>query len=256
MRTDQDLVAAANRNYVASYRKLAEHCAGGETRDGNGPFAFVTGVPLALFNGCVVVEPVSPTALEAAIAWLGHRRVPHRVWIADGLVPGLGEVPLAHGFQTDERLYPGMVLHPVPDQPSASMGVTVERVAAAGLERFLNVLIEAGMPSAACRRLFTPAFAEDPDVQLFVGHLGRRPVGTSVAIRSDDVSGIYAVGTLPAARRHGVGTALTWAAVAAGEAWGCGTIVLQASEMGLPIYVGMGFRTVVDYTIFASPPRP
>lgn len=251
MRSDRDLVAVANRNYVASYRKLAEHCADGETRGGDGPFTFVTGVPLALFNGCVVVDPVSPTALEAAIAWLGRRGMPHRVWIADGLVPDLGDVPLARGFQADELLYPGMVLHPIPDRPASPTGVTVEPVAADGLELFLGVLIEAGMPSATCSRLFTPAFAGDPDVQLFVGHLDGRPVGTAVAIRSVDVSGVYAVGTLSAARRRGVGTALTWAAVAAGVAWSCDTIVLQASAMGLPIYAGMGFRTVVDYTIFA-----
>ncbi len=58
---------------------------------------------------------------------------------------------------------------------------------------------------------------------------------------------------IPSARRHGVGSALTWAAVDAGRAWGCDTIVLQASEMGFPIYAAMGFRTVVEYTVFGRP---
>lgn len=256
MRTEQELVAAANQNYVASYRKLVEHCADGEALDTGGVFAFVTGVPLALFNGCVVVEPSSPTALESAVAWVGRRGLPHGVWIAHRLMPALGEVPLARGFRKDERPNPGMALHPVPDPPVAPTGVTVERVTAAGLGRYLDVSIEAGMPPAAARQLFSQPFADDPDVQLFVGYLDGRAVGTSIAIRSGDVSGIYAVGTLPAARRRGVGEALSWAAVDAGRAWRCHTVVLQASEMGLPIYKAMGFRTVVQYAIFASPPSP
>jgi len=76
------------------------------------------------------------------------------------------------------------------------------------------------------------------------------PWGGSVAIRTGDVSGVYAVGTIARARRRGIGTAASWAAVAAGRAWGCDTIVLQASEMGLPIYRAMGFRTIVSYSEF------
>ena len=103
-------------------------------------------------------------------------------------------------------------------------------------------------------RLFTPSFASDRDVQLYVGRLHGRPVGTSIAIRSESASGVYSVGTLPQARRHGVGAALTWAAVEAGRAWGYDTIVLQSSAMGFAMYAAMGFRTVAPYTVF-SPPR-
>ena len=119
-----------------------------------------------------------------------------------------------------------------------------------GLAEYLGVTIEAGMPDEAARLMFSASFAADADVKLFIGRLDGRAVGTAVAIRSGDVSGIYAVGTLPAARRRGVGGALTWAAVEAGRAWGCDTIVLQASEMGMPIYEAMGFRTVVEYSVF------
>jgi GNAT superfamily N-acetyltransferase len=250
MRSDQELVAAANQSYVGSYRTLVKHCPDGEVLDAGVVFAFATGLPLALFNGCVVVEPAPADQLDAAIDWVADRGVPHRVWMADSLVPALGHVPLAHGFHAEDRPYPGMVLHPVPEPPSPAAGVIVETVAPSDLERFLQVSIEAGMPPDPARILFSPSFAADPDVRLFIGSLDGRPVGTAVAIRTGDVSGVYAVGTLPAARRRGVGTALTWAAVEAGRAWGCDTTVLQASEMGLPIYEAMGFRTVVEYTVF------
>jgi GNAT superfamily N-acetyltransferase len=76
-----------------------------------------------------------------------------------------------------------------------------------------------------------------------------------MAIRTGDVAGVYAVGTLERARHHGVGAAATWAAVSAGQAWGCNTIVLQSSEMGLPVYTAMGFRTVTRYAIYERPPK-
>lgn len=83
--------------------------------------------------------------------------------------------------------------------------------------------------------------------------VSRRPAaGTSLAIRTADASGVYSVGTLPDARRRGVGTAVTWAAVLAGRDWGCDTIVLHASEMGFSMYRSMGFRTVVNYVTFSN----
>jgi GNAT superfamily N-acetyltransferase len=213
----------------------------------------VTGIPFALFNGCVVVEPATSTDLERAMDWVGSRSVPHRLWITESIAADLAAIPLARGFQRDERPYPGMILHPVPKPPAPPPGVTVVPVASADLDEFLAVSIEGGMSPEAARQLYPASFAADQDVRWFTGRLDGRAVGTAVAIRSGDVSGIYAVGTRPPARCRGVGTALTWAAVGAGRVWGCDTIVLQSSEMGFPIYEAMGFRTVVSYAQFARP---
>jgi GNAT superfamily N-acetyltransferase len=253
MRTDSELMAAANENFVASYRKLVEHCPDGDIHEAGGVFAFVTGIPMPLFNGCIVVAPATSTQLEEVLDWLARRGLPHRVWIDESIRPGLGHVLQARGFQRDERPYPNMVLHPIPLSREPPVAVTVVPVTPAGFDEFLAVSIEGGMPPDAARHLFSASFAGDPDVRLFTGRLEGRAVGTAVAIRSGDVSGIYAVGTTPPARRHGVGTALTWAAVEADRAWGCDTIALQASEIGYPIYAAMGFRTVVSYGEYARP---
>jgi GNAT superfamily N-acetyltransferase len=253
VRSKLELVRAANHSFVGSYRTLVEHCAEGEILEVGGVFAFVTGIPLSLFNGCIVVEPASSSELETAMDWIDARSVPHRVFIAEPFAAGLGHVPLARGFHRDDAPYPGMVLHPAPDPPAPPAGVTVVPVTVSGLDAYVDLMVESGMEPDAARQLFSPSFAADPDVQLFLGTLDGQAVGNAVAIRSGDVSGVYAVGTRPPARRRGVGTALTWAAVAAGRGWGCDTIVLQASEMGYPIYEAMGFRTVVSYSIFGRP---
>lgn len=251
MRTDEGLIAAANRNFVASYRKLVEHCPAGEIHELGGVFGFVTGIPLALFNGCVVIPPTTASQFDDVLGWLADHGLPHRAWIDGSMAGSLGEVLMARGFQRDERAYPNMVLHPIPDPPDSPTAVTVVSVTSAGLDEFVAVSIEGGMPPEAAQRLFSASFAADPDVELFTGRLEGRAVGTAVAIRSQEVSGVYAVGTVPGSRRQGVGTALTWAAIQSGRAWGCEMVVLQASEMGYPLYVGLGFRTVVSYAEFA-----
>lgn len=253
MKSEPELVAAADENFVASFRKLVEHCPGAEMQDVGNVFAFVTGLELALFNGCVVTGPAAPADLGAALEWVGGHDLPHRAWITHRL-PELGEVAKAHGLRQEQEPYPGMVLHPLPESPAPSVGVTIVPISGANLDEFVRVGIEGGLREDMSERLFTRSFASDRDVQLFVGRLHGRPIGTSIAIRSESASGVYSVATLPLARRHGVGAALTWAAVEAGRAWGLDTIVLQSSAMGLAMYATMGFRTVAPYTVF-SPPR-
>ena len=236
MRSDSTLVAAAHLSFIGSFAKLVEHSPRGEIHSTSPVFAFVTGLREPLFNGCVVVEPATSEELAASLEWLSRQGVPYKVSIVEHLAPELEEIVLAHGLVLDAAPpYPGMVLHPVPAPAAPPPGVTVLPGTVEGVADYLPA-----------------SFAADPNVKVFHARLDGRPVGSSVAIRTGDVSGVYAVGTLPEARGRGVGTAVTWAAVAAGSAWGCDVIVLQASEMGLSLYERMGFRTVVRYITFTG----
>jgi ribosomal protein S18 acetylase RimI-like enzyme len=252
MKPDVDLVRAADENFIASFRKLALHVPEGEMHGSEAIFSFVTHLPLPLFNGCVVTQEASSADVTAALAWLRARSVPFRVWVAEKLVADFGELLTGHGLEPDPSVYPGMVLHPIPNAPRRRAGVTVVPIPEASVDEFISILEEAGLSAEIAHRLISPSFAADPDIRLFVGRLDGRPVGTSIAIRSREASGVYNVGTLPDARRRGVGAALTWACVEAGRASGYDTIVLQASVMGLPMYSDMGFRTVAPYVVFAE----
>ncbi len=255
MKSDSELGSAANLSFVGSFRTLVEHSVEGELREVGGVFAFVTGLPISLFNGCVVVEPTTAPELDAALTWIAERGLPYQVFIDEERAPGLANVPLARGLKRELRPYPGMTLHPVPESPLPAPGVTVVPVTPANLAEHLDVRVASGVPPELAGRLYSEAFAADPNVQLFTARLEGRAVGAAAAIRTGNVSGVYAVGTLPVARRRGVGTAATWAAVAAGRAWGCDTVVLQSSEIGYSIYRAMGFRTVVPYADFKRPSR-
>jgi GNAT superfamily N-acetyltransferase len=215
----------------------------------------VTGLPIGMFNGCIVAGPAAPGDLTSALDWVAARDVPYRLWIHEELTHGLAQALRERGMEQHSWLIPQMVLEGPPEPPPSAPGVTVSSVSdARSLDEFRQVIEDDGTPEYVARRLFSDAFAADPDVELVVASLDGRAVGTSLAIRTDQVAGVYAVGTLSDARRRGVGTAATWAAVASGRAWGCEVVVLQATEMGFPIYRAMGFRTVVRYAIFRPSP--
>jgi hypothetical protein len=190
VRTDAELVAAANENFVASYRKLVQHCPGDQERELGGVVAFVTGLPISLFNGCVALESSGPGDLEAAVEWVGSHGVPHKVFLVPEVEEKLAEVPLAHGLDRDEQPYPGMVLHPAAESPQVPPGVAIDAVDEAGLEEHLEVQAAGGLQRPVARRLFSRSFCLDPDVRLFIGRVDGRAVGASLAMRSERASGV------------------------------------------------------------------
>ena len=81
-------------------------------------------------------------------------------------------------------------------------------------------------------------------------------IATSLAIMliaTGRIAGIYWVATLEAHRRKGYAEALTWAALAAGRSRGCTIGSLQASVLGRPVYVRMGFEQTAEYVHFQRP---
>ena len=64
------------------------------------------------------------------------------------------------------------------------------------------------------------------------------------------LAGIYAVATLPEARRRGVGTAMTLHAMAEGRRRGASMAVLQATDFGRPVYERIGFSVAFDYALY------
>jgi GNAT superfamily N-acetyltransferase len=242
--------AAVDVNLALSYRRLADHLPAGEVLEAGSVTAISSGVPVDDFNLCIVTAPPAPGEVETALDWLAERRLPCVAWVDEALAPPLRELLRNRGFVQDDWVNPGMVLPASTEPRPPPAGVTVRAAGRVEFDRWRGLLVDGGLPSEYAEALFPPAVAEDPDVALFIGTLEGRPVGTSAVVRTGDVAGVYAVGTIPAARRHGVGEAVTWATVAAARGWGCHTVALQSSEMALPIYTRMGFRAVVKYLNF------
>ncbi len=82
--------------------------------------------------------------------------------------------------------------------------------------------------------------------QLYLAYIRDRPVGTC-ALHLGSTAGLYSVGTVPIARRRGVGTALTVRALAEASSAGHSIASLTASGLGARLYRALGF---VEYCRF------
>jgi GNAT superfamily N-acetyltransferase len=109
------------------------------------------------------------------------------------------------------------------------------------------------MPVARLEAIVTPKLVGSPAASLYVGYTDGVPVSTGLGYRTGRTIGVYNIATLESARRRGYGAAMTMRIVEDGAAAGCDVAILQASDMGKPIYERLGFRTVVEYFAYGEP---
>lgn len=238
----------ANRHWFESYKSFVGDL-GGEFRHYGTVGAFLGGIPLPFANGCLVLRPAEPLDLDEALTWIAAANVPYSARIEESLVPRVATVLASHGLVPDEPM-PGMVLKPITVAPDPAPEIEVSPVDDDSYAEFVQVLIATGLPEEWAERTFARHLLESEELRFFLARLEGRPVGTSLAVRTGDLGGIYSVGTIEDARRRGVGSAVTWAAVEQIRDWGCAAAVLQSSAMGYPVYRSMGFEEVVRYARF------
>jgi GNAT superfamily N-acetyltransferase len=250
------ILEAADRNMVDLWQKVAASGPRpGAVTDG-GLLLLSSGIPIPLFNPAFVVGPVDDPAgaVERAVAHYREVGLPCAVYFRDEVAPGLATACQAAGMVEHWRP-PLMVLDPVPAvTPPLPDGVTIEPVDEATLGTYVSVLCGGfGIPDELLAPVFGPGLVSTVGLTLFLALLDGEPAATSAAY-VDDVAGVYNVATLPAARGRGVGAAITWAAAVAGRDAGVTRSILQASEMGEPVYRRMGYETPTRYRQFEPAP--
>jgi GNAT superfamily N-acetyltransferase len=91
------------------------------------------------------------------------------------------------------------------------------------------------------------------NIVAFIAYFEGEPASIAMTLVNNSVAGIYWVGSLERARGQGLGRATTAAATNAGFELGADLASLQASPMGKPIYLDMGYEMIFDYRLFMSP---
>src|SRR5829696_6166844 len=253
---DPALIARALANELERSRRAARATDGRLLEEGGG-LLLVAAPDMPWISGAHVTRvPPDPTAAVARIRAFFAQHAP-----ADWDVTAAGDVAAAVGpaleavsFVLCERR-PGMLLAPLAGQPAPVPGLEVREVRdTAGLADFVATSA-AGFEGGAdlFARLYTPASLTEPDQTLYVGYLEGEPVATAIRGTSHRIAGIGGVSTVPAARRRGIGAAITWRAALDGLAEGCVASYLGASEMGFRVYERMGYRHVVDFHVWRPP---
>lgn len=181
------------------------------------------------------------------------------VWVKAGQPEDddLAAAAEAAGFQAVYEM-PEMVLEERPEPAALSPGTELRKLESPEQAAdFWRVAIESyadiGFPPEIFSGYTNHAGLLAENVVAFTAYLDGEPVSIAMTIVSDDVAGIYWVGSRTQARGRGLGRAVTAAATAAGFDLGANVASLQASPMGKPIYQAMGYEVAFDYRLFLSP---
>ena len=140
---------------------------------------------------------------------------------------------------TDERA-PELEIVRVDDEEGLA---DAARVAAAGN----------GVPLELIRALYAPGLLQLAGFAVYLGRADSVTVTTAMRYLTNNDVGIFNVATPPAHRRRGYGSAITAHAARAGFENGADLAWLQTSEIGEPVYRGLGFRHVEMHFLLARP---
>jgi GNAT superfamily N-acetyltransferase len=244
--------AALEDNLFAFFRAIAQ-LPGGELEDDRRLLRIATGLPSPTHNsvGRARLEPDEvDQVVDEVAAWYRERRAHFFWWTGpQSSPPDLDDRLLAAGLQAFDRDMPGMAmaLEDIYESAVSPPGVFVEEVHGE------NALVEWG-------RLFCDAHGAPPPAaeswveaarrvgftrlpwSYWVARLDGEPAGLGLTFVGGGAIGLYAIGTLPSARRRGVGTALTLVPMLQARDEGVEVAILHSTPEGEKLYRRLGFK--------------
>jgi len=214
----------------------------------------ISGIPMASFNAAIRVRP-GPAAdrqINEIREVFAQRAMPFVWWVTprdsdDGLEAKLR----AHGFGYGDEESIGMAVSLIGRAAAspARKSLSVARIfEVTDIRTWFATLLGSSERTVddATMDLATTVYSHlsndrHSGWQLYLAYMDDRPVGTC-ALHTGRAAGLYAVGTLPMARRRGVGIALTNQALADAASAGHRIATLTASGLGERLYRTLGFR--------------
>lgn len=213
---------------------------------------FRTGYPVPRLNRILRARFNSDAVeanIEAALAPFKERGLPLYWHVGPSSTPtNLGEYLLSHGLQkVGDELGMAVDLPALGEEPQVPAGLTVECVDDnAALKQwcviFSNVFGASENAADAFYSIEVDLLGTTNNRKLFVGYQAGEPVATALLFFGAGVAGLYGVGTIPEARRQGIGTAMTMVALNEAKAVGYQIATLHASPLGQGIYRRIGFN--------------
>lgn len=207
-------------------------------------------VPFAFFNNVLwarLSEATVDAGIDRAVTRAVDRGVPMAWWIGPGSRPRtLADRLEAWGFEHGDDTT-GMAVPLGGIEERVAPGAIVEVEDTAGLESWVGVMARVfSFPDFAVAPLFRVyaacGFGPDRPWRHYLATLDGDVVGTSSLFLGAGVAGICNVGTLYAARRRGIGTALAVRPLLDARRAGYRVGVLWSSAAGLSLYRRLGFE--------------
>lgn len=225
---------------------------------------FSTGSPLALFNG-VTRTAMSPSEVDAQIDMLlavfRQRDVSFLWHVAPSTQPeDLGQHLESHGLiHVDDGTGMAADLWALREQISAPPALRIVPVTTTELlQQWAEVFVERHAEAVQpCFDVYAGlGIGPQAPLQHFLGILDGEPVATSSYFVAAGVVSAQHVTTLESARRQGIGTAMTLAALRAARDAGHRVAVLISSSMAEDVYRRLGFKEYCAFDLYAWPNEP
>jgi GNAT superfamily N-acetyltransferase len=224
-------------------------------------FRLVTRLPHPLGNFAVVSQSDELTTTEEVIRPLLDCGQPSAILYPAGTVAQPIDTHLReHGYMPLEMPVMAVDIDSLP-VTSLPEGYTFQRVVGGQAAELWTDTFTEGyeLPSemADFIRIPTEEFAKSADLGLYFFAILReeKPVSTSVLYLHEGLAGIYCVATLPHERGRGLGTHITAEPLRFAQEMGYHVGVLQASEMGFPVYQKLGFQTFEPVPMYLRIPE-
>lgn len=253
--TDAKLVAASDACYYDGWRMMAE-AAGGLAEEAGGILIAAPGVLPMWVNVLFVTRPLDDPErdLTEAFAKLDARSILFLVRVRDGADPASERAAEQLGLRYTDSI-PGMALAPLrPGGRETDLDIRPVEDDATFAHFVAVIAASFGFADEAAARMLPPSTRSTPGTFWYVGYAEGEPVAASQLMLLDgDAAGVNFIGTLEGHRGRGYGEAVTQRVVDKAAEEGRSIAVLQASEMGRPVYERMGFRTVAQYKTFVRP---
>ena len=258
--TDDELIALEHENWIAYLTGVVSCTSRATVTRAGGVVTILTGLPFDWFNQVLVEhETATPEGVLAGVALAREQGDPFVVRLREGVDDRLVQTLARAGLELEgeETSTPGMVAYPIDHDAiatPASPGLEIRAIAdAAGIEDHQGVATAGfGTEPEVAAGTSCLALVERPGCAVYVGYADGLPVVSGLRWQTGRTVGVYSIATVASARRRGYGAAMSARIVADGVADGCDVAILQASEMGRPIYERLGFRTVVRYSAYTE----
>lgn len=248
------------RAAMACYARVSD---GGDTQEFADVVSTCSGLNLAVFNATLLRDAVDDARLEQSIVTADRhycaRKVGWSFWLCKDLIPAMSrlscrEVFGRHGLSLLAEP-PGMYaphLEP-PTRPLPLLDVIRVSDQTSRLDfAYLTSVIFALSFEAAMTIYGQPAVWTGP-MRGWVGYAQGKAVSMVTVVVADGVAGVYSLGTLPQHQGCGYGEAMLRRALDEVRIEsGVSETVLQTTQMGLALYLKLGYRVVTSFSVFSK----